>query len=271
MRISQPAVPTALREKVLEKLGMTHYPAADRPGLYALYQVCSRHIPYDNLRRRIQLAARPAELSPLIAPERFFRDWLSDGVGGTCWEFQAALHALLSDCGFTLRYAMSTVQMPGQEGSLYYHGTLIADVDDQPLIFDPPLMLGEPLPLKPHSLDHPLWQSGVHFSDGSWCITWRPLGRPPVDCRLYHLNASAEEVLDQRETLRHLDYSHFFASTLIRALHTDSISGIVKGEYIVRHADGHETRRPLSHSQQQRLLTEEFGISERLAVQVPAG
>lgn len=271
MRISHPALPTALREKVLEKLAITHYPQADRQGLNALYQACSQHIPYDNLRRRIQLATRPAELPPLITPEDFFKDWLSDGVGGTCWEFQAALHALLSDCGFTLRYAMSTVLMPGHEGTLYYHGTLLVDVEQQTLIFDPPLMLGEPLLLKPHSLNHPLWQSGVHVSDGGWCITWRPLGRPPVDCRLYHLNASAEEVLDQRETLRHLDYSHFFASTLIRALHADSITGIVKGDYIVRHADGHETQHKLTPQEQIRLLIEEFGISERLAVRVPAG
>ncbi|VFS82576.1 Uncharacterised protein [Kluyvera cryocrescens] len=52
----QMAISPSLAELVLEKLGFSHRPALTEHGLTQLYQVWCRNVPFDNIRKRIQVA-----------------------------------------------------------------------------------------------------------------------------------------------------------------------------------------------------------------------
>lgn len=263
------SIAPALAEQVLEKMGLCHYPALTESGLTKLYQTWCRSVPFDNIRRRIQVSQGISGDLPGFTPDDFFSHWLRFGTGGTCWASHGALYALLKAVGFSVQYGLSTMRSPRPvSADSPGHGTLFVRLNDEHFIVDTTMLHGQPLPLQAWHSTHPVWGTRVHRDEGFWCVNWKPLGRSRVDCQLLDMDASAAEYPQRHERSRHS--SRFDGALLIRRAGHDSITGIVKGERVVRDARGKEIFDTLSHRQQKVLLVEQFGIAEEIAVQVPA-
>ena len=117
-----------LVDSVLDRLGFRERPAADRAGLDAVYLAWCRNVPFDNLVKRIHLAAGSAAPIPNGEPTAFLESWLRDGTGGTCWPSSGGLHALLSGVGFDARRG-SAAMFDNLSGPVHTHGTVIVRLD----------------------------------------------------------------------------------------------------------------------------------------------
>lgn len=258
----------AQAELVLEKLRIFRLPEPTLSDLEDIYQAWCLYVPFDNICKRIASASNTVMPLPGANPVDFFSHWLNQGTGGTCWAGHGALYALLKHFNFPVQYGVSTmlsshpasVNSPG-------HGTLLVILDKTTYVIDATILHGTPLPLKEWDSNHPVWGTRVHFCEGHWCINWKPLGRPWLDCKLLELDAAEEEYPRRHELSRY--NSRFDGSLLIRMAGYDSITGIVKGEKVVRRADGTETHSPLSHDEQCKILIEHFGIKEEIVSLIP--
>ena len=76
------SIAPALAEQVLEKMGLCHYPALTESGLTKLYQTWCRSVPFDNIRKRIQVSQGISGDLPGFTPDDFFSHWLCFGSGG---------------------------------------------------------------------------------------------------------------------------------------------------------------------------------------------
>ncbi|MBN7124796.1 hypothetical protein BSU01_24320 [Erwinia billingiae] len=255
-------------ERVLEKLQIPSSPVPSLAGLEEIYRAWCLYVPFDNIRKRITSTSNTVMPLPGANPEEFFSQWLTNGTGGTCWAGHGALYALLKHLSFPVQYGISTM-LSSHPASLNSpgHGTLLVPLDNETYVIDATMLHGNPLPLIEFQSDHPVWGTRVHFSDGHWCINWKPLGRPWLDCKLLESDAADEEYPRRYELSRY--NSRFDGSLLIRMAGNDTITGIVKGELIVRGADGTETHSPLSHDEQCKMLIEHFGINEETVFSIP--
>jgi N-hydroxyarylamine O-acetyltransferase len=91
-----------LRERVLERLGLTGPPRPDLEGLVFVYGAWCARVPFDNVRKMIALRRGAARL-PGAAAADFFSGWLEHGASGTCWPTSNALFVLLRALGFEAR------------------------------------------------------------------------------------------------------------------------------------------------------------------------
>lgn len=264
----QMTISPALAEQVLEKLAFSDFPAVTQAGLAALYQAWCRKVPFDNIRKRIDAGSEQRRPLPGATATDFFDHWLRLGTGGTCWAGHGAFYALLRFLEFPVSVGLSTMlsQRPSPAGSPG-HGTLLINLEQGSFIVDATMLHGEPLPLREWYSTDPLWGTQVHRSDGYWCVNWKPLGRPRLDCRLLERNAPTSEYPRRHEMSRH--NSRFDGALLIRRAESEAIIGIVKGEQVVRSATGTETKMTLSNEEQRKLLIEQFGIAEEIAVMLP--
>ncbi|KTS26976.1 arylamine N-acetyltransferase [Pantoea sp. CS_6] len=263
------ALSPALTERILDKLGLDHSPAPDAAGLQALYRAWCQKVPFDNIRRRILANDPPSQPLPGTTADDFFTHWLQFGTGGTCWAGHGALFALLMQLGFRAQLGVSRmlssrpspVDSPG-------HGLLLVTLDDRPLVVDATMLHGHPLPLEVAEYAHPVWGTQVHQQGDSWLINWKPLGRARLDCQLLALNIPFADFQARHQKSRNT--SRFDGALLIRRAGHETLTGIVKGEQVVRAQDGSESFTPLSQSQQHQLLIEHFGIAEEIVARLPA-
>jgi len=268
MQYADMRIDTSVAEHVLQKLGFSAQPEINEVGLTEIYQAWCRNVPFDNIRKRIMAKTGESLSLPGFTPADFFSHWLNYGVGGTCWASHGALFSLLDVMGFPVKMGISTMlssqPLPGASPG---HGTLIVNFGDMPLLVDATMFHNKPLRLEENDSNHKVWGTSTHYRQDYWHINWKPLGRPRVDCRLLELNAAESEFPRRHELSR--DASRFNGATLIRLARLDSIIGMVKGEYVTRHANGEETFHPLTYVEQQQLLIEKFNIAEEIAMEIP--
>lgn len=255
-------------EQVLEKLGFGQSPARTEHGLTQLYQAWCRTVPFDNLLRRIQVAKGSHAELPGFSPDNFFASWLRYGTGGTCWAGHGALYALLNTLGFNVQFGLTVMRSPRPvRADSPGHGTLFVRLGETTFIVDATMLHGQPLPLQAWYSPHPVWGTRVHRDEGVWSVNWKPLGRSRVDCQLLEMDAAGHEYPQRHEQSR--GNSRFDGAMLIRLAGRESITGVVKGEKVVRDVAGKEIFTPLTFRQQQALLIERFGIAEEIVVQLP--
>ena len=259
----------ALVERILDKLGLPRRPAPDHEGLRALYARWCQRVPFDNIRKLVQL--RRGDPAPLAGDDAsdFFEAWLAHGTGGTCWAGHGALHSLLGELGFEAERGVATMLTspnppPG-------HATVVVHVEGRRLLVDASILHGAPLPLEqgPTAVAHPA--SGVQCSlrDGRWHVAWIPLHRPGgVDCRLEYLGASRAEFRQRHELTR--PWSPFNYAVTLRRNCGDRVVGTAFGKRVDICADGSIEQTTLTREEQQRQLIEDFGISEEMVLALPA-
>jgi arylamine N-acetyltransferase len=93
-----PPLPPPLADAVLAWLGVPA-PRRDRDWLDALLQHYGQRVPWESASRIARAATRPASQRPHL-PEAFWHGVLTQGTGGTCFESNAAMSALLATLGF---------------------------------------------------------------------------------------------------------------------------------------------------------------------------
>lgn len=262
-------LPCELVERVLSRLGLDKAPAVNFHGLSAVYGAWCRHVPFDNLRKLVHLAARDTRPFPGDSPTDFFEAWLKYGSGGTCWAGNGALAALLQSLGFNISRGISTMMVaPALPPN---HGTVVVTIKGDQYLVDASILHVEPLLLHAErvtSVDHPVWGVTCTPRDGKWHVLWHSTHMAePFECRINYLGASAGEFSDFYEGTR--GWSPFNYSVYARRLRGREMIGIAYGERVVVDASGNRRSNPISREDCLRSLVEEFGIHEELVVQLP--
>ncbi len=136
-----PPLPVTLADAVLRHLDVPD-PRHDRSWLDALVQRYGERVPWESASRIARAATRPSAERPLL-PEAFWERTLSDGTGGTCFESNAALSALLA----TLQFdgALTINDMDDTRGC---HTALVVRVRDERLLVDVGYPVYAALPLE---------------------------------------------------------------------------------------------------------------------------
>ncbi len=265
---SSPLAP-ALRERVLERLGLNRQPAPDRAGLAELYAAWCARVPMDNLRKLVHLRAADPGPLPGDTAEDFFAGWLAHGTGGTCWAVHGALTALLESIGFEARRGIGTMLVaPDLPPN---HGFTSVRLDGETVLVDGCILHGEPLLLDPAretAVEHPAWGVRARPADGKWVVRWRsPFAPDGFDCRIDSLAADAPAFAGLHEATR--DWSPFNFELFVRVHRDGSVLGAARGNRIRFAPDGAVIQQPLAAAERQRFLVEEIGISEAFAARVP--
>lgn len=259
----------ALIERVLERLRFSHRPDPDLSGLRLLYSRWCSEVPFDNIRKLLQL--QRADAGPLAGDDAtdFFEAWLAHGTGGTCWSAHGALHSLLSELGFEATRGVGTMMAsanppPG-------HGTVVVHIDAERYLVDASILHVDPLLLReePTNVPHPAWGVRCSKRDGRWHVFWHPLHRPEgFDCRIEYLGATRDEFRRRHEMTR--PWSPFNYSVTLRCNREDRVLGTALGKRVEIQSDGRILETPLERAEQLRQLIEDFGISEELVMALPS-
>ena len=264
------ALPPALQEQVLLRLGFAQRPEPTLAGLRTLYAAWGRSIPFDNVRKLIQVRSGGTGPLPGYTPVNFFTAWLRYGTGGTCWSNAGAMHALLASLGFhTVRGVATMLAAPDLPPN---HGTTRVSFGPEHYLVDGSMLHGEPLRLDEQTetaTEHPAWGVRCGRRDGHWFIAWRPLHK--VDgfaCRLERFGASQAEYQDSYEQTR--GWSPFNYEVSARRNLGEEVVGVGFGHAVTLHADGSVSRTPIERAERDRVLIESVGLSEEIVAQLPA-
>ena len=258
-----------LVEQILSKLGFSEPPPVDIAGLTCLYRAWCRRVPFDNIRKRIHLAARNPSPLPGHDDTEFYRKWLRFGVGGLCWAGNAALHALLGALGFSCSRGTATMLTDDQQPP--NHGTVSVRFGDKRFLVDASMLHDTPLFLDPHqpsTIDQPAWGVTCSPHKQLWNIRWRPLHMiDGCSCRIENLSVS-------RDTFRRLNevtraQSPFNDALYLRLNTQESVLGISGEKTVTFTASGECITTLLSSESRLKLLVEKMGIKEEIISQIP--
>ena len=261
-----------LIDRIIDRLGLVARPEPTCDGLARLYASWCRRLPFDNVQKRVYLAGEAKGALPGDDPDHFFRDWLEEGTGGTCWAGNGALASLLINLGFAARRALATVH--ADETSDINHGTVIVEVEGEEYCVDTAMLFSEPLLLdvdRATKVDSPVY--GVTASgggDGRFVIEWRPFYHTrTLEVSIEEGGVSAEE-FSRRHELTRLS-SRFNSGLTYRILRGEGALGVWEGKKIEVAADGTKSVEELPEEEWIDFLTEEGGISLECAARLPIG
>ncbi len=262
-------LPPDLTDAVLERLDLVARPDTDLAGLSEVYLAWCRHVPFDNVVKRIHLVSGSAEPFPNGPADAFLAAWLRDGTGGTCWPSSAGLHGLLDALGFDARRG-SAAMYDNLSGPIHTHGTVIVRIDGADYWVDSSMLSDRVLPLVLHEetrLDDPLHPMRAEPVDDLWRVWWpHPFLAENIGCLLLDDDTTADHYLERYEWSR--GWSPF--NTGLHA--TRNVDGarvtLAFGQRFERRPDA-TTSAPLEGDERRRVLIEEFGYSESIVDQLP--
>ena len=257
-----------LVEQILMKLGFSAPPPISIAGLSSLYRAWCHKVPFDNILKRIHLAAgNPAPL-PGYDDTDFYKKWLRYGVGGLCWSGNGALHALLKALGFSSRIGTATMVIDDKQPP--NHGTVTVQIENQLFLVDASMMHNTPLPLDsehPSAIDHPAWGLTCTPNEGKWLIQCRLLHMPDgCPCRIEDLSVSRNTFRQLNEVTRTL--SPFNNSLYVRLNVQESVLGISAGMAVNFTPSGEMHTTLLSPQDRHSMLVDVMGISEEIIYQI---
>lgn len=259
----------ATTEAVLERLGFSDPPAADRVGLAALYAAWGRTVPFDNAVKRTHLAGGSSDPIPNGPPEAFFERFLRDGTGGTCWPSSGALHALLVSVGFNARRG-SAAMRDDVSGPIHTHGTVLVTLDGTDYWVDSSMLTERVFPVVPGAesqMSDPVHHVRVEAVEPYWRVWWtHPFKDEMVPCLLLDDNVTAEHYLARYEWSR--EFSPFNTFLMATKNIGDARVTLAVGQRWERTTDG-VTSKPLEGDARVKAMVEEFGFSEEVAVALP--
>jgi arylamine N-acetyltransferase len=270
--VSDPVLSPDLLERVLAKLGLSDHPSLDRDGLNGLYVAFCGKVPaLDNILKRIWLTGD--QTAPLTGgnPADYFENWLTHGTGGTCWPTNGAVYALVSSLGFDARRIAGCIVMQEYPGT--NHGSVVVTLDGVDYVVDGNLGAFEVLPLMPSrttSTGQGLNQiKAVPVENGFEVIWYSSVNR---DEPLTFRTEPEHDPVDHNFFLTYYDetkkISIFNDTLFIVRRYPDSIVTLGREKAAVA-ADNTLTKTAISDAERQRVLIEEFGISEEIAAALP--
>jgi len=263
-------LPENLKERVLAALGFSSPPAVSLEGLTRLYQVWCQRVPFDNVRKLVNLQQPKRGPLPGSGGEDYLEGWLKHRAGGTCWAGSNALYCLLRDLGFEAERCIATMlaapHLPPN------HGSVRVRVGEAYYLVDTAILCGEPILLTESGaseISHPAWGIQAQTQDGYWYVNWRPLHQPTgFECRFDRFGAEHEEYRDRYEDTR--GWSPFNYQVNARTNRGDEVIGLAFGNAVTLHGDGSIEIREVDDAERRRILLEDFGMSEELVNQMPA-
>ena len=205
----------ALAGDVLDRLGLDS-PTVDVEGLHEVYRAWCDHVPFDNLQKLVGLRAGRRPL-PGDDPDEFFRNWLTDGTGGTCWTSSNALFHLLRHLGFDAeRRTAAMLDLPDPN-----HGTNIVEVGGQRFLVDSSVLAGAPLELAhaPTSARTGSYEVDLTPDGDTLLMTFPSVADGRMVCRIFPVASDAEQ------------YSQLHEATRERSIFNDHL-------HVTRHVDG---------------------------------
>lgn len=258
-----------LLERVLERLGFSEIPEPCSESLQALYASWCRHVPFDNVRKRIHVSRGDAAPLPGATAEDFFEAWLRWGTGGTCWAGAGACRTLLDAVGFPVERGVATMLVaPDLPPN---HGTVRVALDGEWYLLDCSILHGEPLRLRegePTEIVHAAWGVRCEWRGGKAYIWWRPLHKVEgFECRLERFGAQRGDFESFYERTR--AWSPFNYEIAARRNVGGEVRGLGFGHSVTLHADGSVTREPANTAERNRRLIEDLGLSEEIVAQLP--
>lgn len=255
-------------DAVLSRFGFGHRPGATLEGLSQVYLAWCRNVPFDNLRKRIHLAADDPSPLPGGTPEDFFAAYLRHGTGGTCWPSSGALHALLVALGFDARRG-SAAMRDDLVGPVHSHGTVIVRVDGAEYWVDSSMLSNAPLPLRvgeETSLDDPIRPMRAEPVEGRWRVWWKSAALDAeIGCLLLDDDTSLEHYLTRYEASRTV--SPFNADTYATRNFDGRAVTVAMGRRFELTAGGVVSDEPPDGIAA--YLVEDFGYSEEIVAALP--
>jgi N-hydroxyarylamine O-acetyltransferase len=260
------ALPEAIVERVLGRLGFSRAPDPTLQGLGAIYGAWCRTVPFDNIRKLIHVRSVDPTRLPGDDPAEFFDAWLRHGTGATCWAGNGALCELLRAVGSRAERAVATMMVaPNLPPN---HGSVAVDLDGASYLVDASMLYVTPLPMRPGEIRHPAWGVAARVEDGCFTVRWNALQREQaLDCRVNRIGATVEEFRAFHEATR--TWSPFNFELHLRVVRGECLIGAALGQKLHIGADGTARREPISGHERVRFLVEEAGISEEMATRVP--
>jgi len=269
---TEPELSPALLEQVLAKLGLSDRPPLDLGGLNELFAAfCGNVAVIDNVLKRIWLTGDRA--TPITGgdPVEYFENLLTHGAGGTCWPTNGALCALASSVGFDAHRIAGCIVMDEYPGT--NHGSVVATLNGIDYLVDANFGAFEALPLipgRPASTSVPLHQiEAVPVESGFDIIWYTGINREePLTFRTEaeHDPVNHDFFLTYHEETKNL--SVFNDTLFICRRYPDSIVTLGR-EMAVVATDNTLTKSEISDTERQRILIEEFCISEEVVAALP--
>jgi N-hydroxyarylamine O-acetyltransferase len=259
-----------LVERVLDRLGFAKPPDPDCAGLAALYGAWCERVPFDNVRKRLHVAARDPGPLPGDDPGDFFAAWLAHGTGGTCWAGNGALCELLGALGFRAERGVATMMaLPDLPPN---HGTVFVTLDGARWLVDASILFAEPLALPTEegattAIDHAAWGVVARREGGRVLVRWNALHRPELDCRIEPIDTGAADYRARHEATR--IWSPFNFSISARLNRGGGVVGMGLGQRAEISPEGKQALRPFEPGERTRYLVEVLGIAEALAAALP--
>lgn len=253
-----------LRDRVLARLGFGAPPPVTVGGLNALYAAWGRCIPFDNVHKRLALAAGGGAPLPCATPEEFFAHYLSHGTGATCWPSSTALHALLHACGFEAIRIAGTMRPSGVR-----HGSVLVRIGDGEFLADTWMAAGAVLALAPTATAAGAAACRVRAEPhGSLWRVWYLHPARDEECafEIEERDVDLESVRAGYESSR--TNSRFNTRLFARKNVAAGVLCVTRG---VRHVRGPAgiARRELAPGEQARILIEQFGYSDEIVARLP--
>ena len=256
-----------LIERVLERLGFAAEPGIDRAGLEALYAAWCRHVPFDNVRKRIALLECAPGPLPGGRPEDFLGSWLEHGTGGTCWPSSNGLHALLRACGFDVRRVSASMF----DRNDHNHGSLVVRLAGEAVLVDSSMLNGAPIPLRrgvEAVLGDPVHPIRVEPVEASFRIHWgMSQSHDTLPCRLMDDPVDEAFYLERYEISR--GYSVFNNALYARRNFPGRLVSFVGRTRFEKTAAG-VTNAELAPDALCKALVEELGLSEQIVARLAA-
>lgn len=202
--------------------------------LSAILAAWSERIPWESVSRIARHKTPAAPYQYARTPDRFYDDALSRGLGGTCFETNTALRALLDDLGYESTYALCDME---QSSTADPHCALITTIDGVRYIADAGWPLPTAIPLsdsEPTAGSVPVYDYHVAPSgEGRWRV-WRKSGDFEQECFTLKAAPVPHDTFRARLIRDHFEDGLFLNNVIIhrvidgRVLRFDQTKGLIE-------------------------------------------
>lgn len=253
---------------VISQLGLPSAPCRSPVGLTQLYCAWCRHVPFDNVRRLLQLKSGQDGPLPGVPAAKFFADWLRDGTGGLCVPTAVSWHALLIALGFDASRVVAAIG----DDLTPNHLTVVVRLDAAEYLVDTVNLCEGPVALSAGGTASDGVPSAYAVAVESFGDSWRLHYRSPTQrghhtCTLLHWDAPEDLAVElYRTTQAAAQFRQFNAVNYSRRNLDDGII-VVAGLNVARiSVDGVVRHEVVSDLQE--VLVGEIGYSTEVATSI---
>ena len=224
-----------LLERVKTALGLSGPIQNTVDGLSAVYGAWCRRVPFDNIRKMIDLSGGSGGRLGGLEAEDFFENWIENGIGGTCWPSSNALCVLLRSLGFEARRVAGSMFDLG----VINHGTVKVRIAGRDWLADTSMITNVPLPVSEELYIGPKFGVTAEVEPvGRSHVIWADFVPMPVyvPCRL-HSDPVDLDLYEERYEIFSRERSPFNNRLYFR-IGGPQGSSVILGNYMFRRVGG---------------------------------